>query len=244
MSFNASPLYGETLEASLYMNFGPSKTPAAVTPRSEDRAKAKHCGVFYEVELGDPHSADRDLFPACSEHTLRTLSTPGIPKLEDSENLSVSSFSQNKMPGTFLPSAPRLIFLDLDNTLIPTAWMMEQWKLSGCDTGRKIRSINRHLVNAGFFEVLDEFFHALVQTAPQYQRVVIVTNALASTVHGFYLTDCLPQLRRLLEKYQIPIRSTDCWLPLCGPVPLPHQTGALRELYTTIKVRARSCILF
>lgn len=134
-------------------------------------------------------------------------------------------------------SSPRLVFLDLDNTLIPTAWMMEQWRLSGPDTARTVRAINRHLVAAGLFDVLDRLFDALVNTSPQRQRVVIVTNAVGRTVRGFYLTYCLPQLKQLVEKYRIPIRSTECWLPSCGPIPLPHQDEALRELYTTIKLR-------
>lgn len=133
-------------------------------------------------------------------------------------------------------SLPRLVFLDLDNTLIPTAWMMEQWRKAEGQQTRATESINRDLEKAGLFTALDTFFATMVRSARGPQRIVIVTNAAIKTVETFYLTYCIPQLGPLLKKYLIPIRSTECWLEKCGPVPHPVQEAEFREYYTHIKV--------
>lgn len=136
---------------------------------------------------------------------------------------------------------PRLVFLDLDNTLIPTAWMMEQWRKEPNehqprDTADITASINKCLEEAGLFTALDTFFSTLVGMAKGPQRIVIVTNAAIKTVESFYLTYCIPQLTPLLEKYRIPIRSTERWLERCGAIPPQTQETEFREYYTHVKV--------
>lgn len=134
-------------------------------------------------------------------------------------------------------SLPRLIFLDLDNTLIPTQWIMEQWqkRLAG-DSLRAISYINKRLEAAGLFATLDKFLHAIVRSARGLQRIVIVTNAAAKTVTSFYLALCIPQLDDLLRKYRIPIHSTEKWLSMCGAVPDSTEEDQFREYYTRTKL--------
>lgn len=129
---------------------------------------------------------------------------------------------------------PQLVFLDLDNTLIPTAWMMDQWKLAEGLPAVTLTSINHRLEKSGLFTALDRFFADLVSLKAPH-RIVIVTNAAIKTVESFYLTHCLPQLGDLISKYKIPIRSTQCWVDRCGPVPPAYQGTEFREYYTTVK---------
>lgn len=130
----------------------------------------------------------------------------------------------------------QLVFLDLDNTLIPTSWIMDQWRTSPERTLKRRDEINRKLVVGGLFDALERFFEGLKASATVPQKVVIVTNAAVKTVDSFYLGFMLPQLGAILAKYDVSICSTEVWLEVCGPVPNAANEKAFREYYTHKKL--------
>lgn len=117
---------------------------------------------------------------------------------------------------------------------------MSVWRNQSTDNTHTIAPaavINRRLQGSGLFEMLDRFFSVLVDGARGPQRIVIVTNAAIRTVEHFYLSYCMTQLRPILDKYSIPIRSTELQIRKCGAIPSPSDENAFREYYTQAKVR-------
>lgn len=134
-------------------------------------------------------------------------------------------------------SVGRLIFFDLDNTLIPTSWIMQQWHQDeGNRKDDEARStataMNAALERCGVFDAIGEL---LLCARAASDAVVIVTNAGQKTVENFYLSLILPQLRRILEQLRIPCRSTEEWVNINGPLPSPENEEAFREFYTVVK---------
>lgn len=138
---------------------------------------------------------------------------------------------------------PCLVFLDLDNTLIPTTWMMAQWRApysnepfaQTVDIEReRTRRINEALLVSGLFGKLDELFDELKHSL-NVDMISIVTNAGSKTVEWFYLSYCIPQLKALIAKHGISIQSTERWVKKLGPPPDAAQEDDFREFYTNVK---------
>ncbi|KAH8584452.1 uncharacterized protein ELE39_002546 [Cryptosporidium sp. chipmunk genotype I] len=145
----------------------------------------------------------------------------------------------------------RIIMLDLDNTLIPTNWIMQTWRNIQCEMGNEGDSIDygenekhlyelteqirNELVQVGLFDLLDRFFSELWSTGMAY-KIVIITNAGLRTVELFYLKYCLPKLGDLLNKYNIEIKSTEEYIRKKGPPPSPFREEEYREFYTNAKL--------
>eukprot|EP00914_Ancora_sagittata_P020397 GHVO01040335.1.p1 GENE.GHVO01040335.1~~GHVO01040335.1.p1 ORF type:complete len:353 (+),score=23.63 GHVO01040335.1:165-1223(+) len=136
----------------------------------------------------------------------------------------------------------RIVFLDLDNTLIPTTWIMAQWKKanellnSHYVASRATKAINEILLDSGLFTELDILFSEIAGCR-SVEQIIIVTNAAFQTVTGFYLTHCMPQLIELLNRHNIMIRSTEDWVRQLGPPPCSTCEGEFREFYTNVKFR-------
>ncbi|KAF7457770.1 HAD-like domain containing protein [Cryptosporidium felis] len=145
----------------------------------------------------------------------------------------------------------RIIMLDLDNTLIPTNWIMQTWRNIQCEMGNEGDSIDYNedenslyelteqirseLVNVGLFDLLEKFFSDLWGVG-RAMKIVIVTNAGLRTVELFYLKYCLPKLGDLLSKYNIEIKSTEEYIRKKGPPPSPFREEEYREFYTNAKL--------
>ncbi|KFH04083.1 hypothetical protein TGVAND_318390 [Toxoplasma gondii VAND] len=192
---------------------------------------------------------------SASEETPRTVSpldaapassqSPTCNK-EDGAGASVRRVSSARREAKASPCVasapsgrPRLILLDLDNTLIPTSWIMAQWRSKHCTLGplETVAAIRAALCEAKFFEVLDRFFASLrdERSSGQVSQVVIVTNAGTRTVENFYLQFCLPELGELCAREQVYIHSTEHVVKRLGPVPSITDEEAYREFYTTTK---------
>lgn len=146
----------------------------------------------------------------------------------------------------------RIIFLDLDNTLIPTSWIMQVWRTIQFELGNDIDSIdydesdNRHLyeltkqireklIQVGLFDILEKFFSDLLNVGKAF-KIVIVTNAGIRTVDFFYLKYCLPKLCELLGRFNIEIKSTEDYIRKKGHPPSPFKEEEYREFYTDAKL--------
>ncbi|EZG66635.1 hypothetical protein GNI_078290 [Gregarina niphandrodes] len=132
------------------------------------------------------------------------------------------------------PSRRKIVFFDLDNTLIPTSWIMQHWRNDEKDKPHQqiVREINEKLTRAGLFDALDMMLHRVSKTV---DRIYIVTNAGSKTVENFYLTHTLPQLRDLLRRHSVSLASTEEWVVRSGPPPHPDEDEAFREFYTGVK---------
>lgn len=145
----------------------------------------------------------------------------------------------------------RIIMLDLDNTLIPTNWIMQTWRSIQNNMGNEgdcidygenesnlyelTEQIRNELVQVGLFEILEKFFSDLWNAGKAY-KIVIITNAGLRTVELFYLKYCLPKLGDLLNKYNIEIKSTEEYIRKKGPPPSPFREEEYREFYTNAKL--------
>ncbi|KAH8739437.1 hypothetical protein FG386_000409 [Cryptosporidium ryanae] len=145
----------------------------------------------------------------------------------------------------------RIVMLDLDNTLIPTNWIMQRWRsilsemgteseaIDYCENENSLfkltEQIRSDLVKAGLFDLLDNLFSELREIGKAV-KIVIVTNAGIRTVELFYLKNCLPKLEELMKKYDISIRSTEEYIKRNGPPPSPFKEEEYREFYTNAKL--------
>ncbi|CAD98675.1 hypothetical protein [Cryptosporidium parvum Iowa II] len=166
------------------------------------------------------------------------------------KNLSDNSLDHDSNVDNSQVSA-RIIMLDLDNTLIPTNWIMQTWRNIQCEMGNEGDSIDygenesslyelteqirNELVQVGLFDLLDQFFSDLWSTGMAY-KIVIITNAGLRTVELFYLKYCLPKLGDILKKYNVEINSTEEYIRKKGPPPSPFSEEEYREFYTNAKL--------
>ncbi|KAH7646866.1 hypothetical protein FG379_002018 [Cryptosporidium bovis] len=145
----------------------------------------------------------------------------------------------------------RIVMLDLDNTLIPTNWIMQRWRSVLSEIGSEAESIDycenenslfelteqirSDLIKAGLFDLLESLFSEL-RDVGKAVKIVIVTNAGIRTVELFYLKNCLPKLGELLKRYDVSIRSTEEYIKKNGPPPSPFKEEEYREFYTNAKL--------
>lgn len=127
----------------------------------------------------------------------------------------------------------RIAFFDLDNTLIPTSWIMQYWRSDDFNHLATIQAINGNLVQAGVFEALDDLFS---EVKKHVDDIWIITNAGSKTVEHFYLKLCMPELRSILAKHKVDLFSTERWVTELGPPPTCEDEVAFREFYTIVKV--------
>ncbi|OII76124.1 hypothetical protein cand_007130 [Cryptosporidium andersoni] len=169
-----------------------------------------------------------------------------------SNNLDVyvNSFKQITKDNKLI-RCDRIILLDLDNTLIPTSWIMQKWRNIQYEFGNigdnfesnnneqclymLTESIRTQLEEVGLFDILERLFNDLWNNG-KVLKIVIVTNAGLRTVELFYLKYCLPKLNELIIKYNISIRSTEEYIKKSGPPPSPFQEEDYREFYTNAKL--------
>lgn len=153
------------------------------------------------------------------------------------ECVTTSNEILDQAGGRFFPSkrSDRIAFFDLDNTLIPTSWIMQKWRVDEhrLPHSRIVTAINDALVEAGLFHAIDRL---LTETRRRVDKIIIVTNAGSRTVQNFYLVHTLPQLKELLIRHDVQLTSTEEWVLSLGPPPSPDHEDAFREFYTNVKV--------
>eukprot|EP00917_Polyrhabdina_sp_WS-2016_P016410 GHVP01035484.1.p1 GENE.GHVP01035484.1~~GHVP01035484.1.p1 ORF type:complete len:371 (+),score=59.61 GHVP01035484.1:131-1114(+) len=134
----------------------------------------------------------------------------------------------------------RIAFFDLDNTLIPTNWIMEKWRKNcnertdGPEYRKITNQISRELQHSGVFHAIEMLFERISRDV---DYISIVTNAGSFTLGGFYLQHCMPQLQSTLKKHSIPITSTDVWTSTLGSPPDNGNVDGFRRYYTEMKRR-------
>ncbi|KAJ1609516.1 hypothetical protein OIY81_259 [Cryptosporidium canis] len=145
----------------------------------------------------------------------------------------------------------RIIMLDLDNTLIPTNWIMQTWRNAQYELGNDgdcidysenetelyelTKQIREELVQVGLFDSLEKLFSDLWGDGKAF-KIIIITNAGVRTVELFYLKYCLPKLGELLKRHNVEIRSTEEYIKKKGPPPSPFKECEYREFYTNAKL--------
>ncbi|KAL8440132.1 hypothetical protein Efla_005251 [Eimeria flavescens] len=133
---------------------------------------------------------------------------------------------------------PCLILLDLDNTLIPTGWIMACWRKMQVYFGlqQAVACIRKGLEQAELVGALRSLFDDLRMLREQrHTQIVIVTNAGIRTVQEFYLKMCLPELKELCEREKVYIHSTEHFARRVGPIPPMTEEEAFCEFYTALK---------
>lgn len=146
------------------------------------------------------------------------------------------------------PSRPCLVLLDLDNTLIPTGWIMACWRKMQLYFGlqQAVACIRKGLEQSKLVGALKALFDDLRKLREKrHTQIVIVTNAGLRTVQEFYLRMCLPELRELCEREKVYIHSTEHFARRVGPIPPMTEEEAFCEFYTALKVCAHFvyCVL-
>lgn len=137
------------------------------------------------------------------------------------------------------PRRPCLVLLDLDNTLIPTGWIMACWRKMQLYFGlqQAVAFIRRGLEEAELVGALRSLFDDLRELRERrHTQIVIVTNAGLRTVQDFYLKMCFPELRELCERERVYIHSTEHFASRVGPIPPMTEEEAFCEFYTALKV--------
>lgn len=137
------------------------------------------------------------------------------------------------------PRRPCLVLLDLDNTLIPTGWMLACWRRMQLYFGlqQAVACIRKGLEQAALVQALEALFDDLGRLRRRrHTQIVIVTNAGLRTVQEFYLRLCLPELKELCEREKVYIHSTEHFAPRVGPIPPMTEEEAFCEFYTALKV--------
>ncbi|CBZ50648.1 conserved hypothetical protein [Neospora caninum Liverpool] len=239
----------------------PRRSASSLSPRSSFRHASPWAErgrvaapVHREDAAGTPRLDKTGSGPS-SPRTSRSLSvsrepsSPRPSRLTDQSSVCRSSSlgetldaSDLSPPFSLTPlrGRPRLILLDLDNTLIPTSWIMSQWRSKHCTLGplETVAAIREALYEAKFFQVLGNFFASMRDVRNNgfsLSQVVIVTNAGTRTVENFYLQFCLPELGELCAREQVYIHSTEHVVKRLGPIPPITDEEAYREFYTTTK---------
>ncbi|KAL8271022.1 hypothetical protein Esti_005063 [Eimeria stiedai] len=141
-------------------------------------------------------------------------------------------------PPTGGPRRPCLVLLDLDNTLIPTGWIMACWRKMQLYFGlqQAVACIRKGLEQAELVEALRDLFDDLrALRERRHTQIVIVTNAGLRTVQEFYLKMCLPELKELCEREKVYIHSTEHFARRVGPIPPMTEEEAFCEFYTALK---------
>ncbi|KAL8452446.1 hypothetical protein Emag_002351 [Eimeria magna] len=136
------------------------------------------------------------------------------------------------------PRRPCLVLLDLDNTLIPTGWIMACWRKMQVYFGlqQAVACIRKGLEQAELVEALRALFDDLrALRERRHTQIVIVTNAGLRTVQEFYLKMCLPELKELCEREKVYIHSTEHFARRVGPIPPMTEEEAFCEFYTALK---------
>lgn len=134
---------------------------------------------------------------------------------------------------------PCLVLLDLDNTLIPTGWIMACWRKMQVYFGlqQAVACIRKGLEQAELVRALRALFDDLrLLREKRHTQIVIVTNAGLRTVQEFYLKMCLPELKELCEREKVYIHSTEHFARRVGPIPPMTEEEAFCEFYTALKV--------
>ncbi|CDI86621.1 hypothetical protein, conserved [Eimeria praecox] len=137
------------------------------------------------------------------------------------------------------PRRPCLVLLDLDNTLIPTGWIMACWRKVQLYFGlqQAVACIRKGLEEAALVAALEALFDDLRKLRQQrHTQIVIVTNAGLRTVQEFYLRLCLPELKELCDREKVYIHSTEHFADRVGPIPPMAEEEAFCEFYTALKV--------
>ncbi|OEH75380.1 hypothetical protein cyc_06160 [Cyclospora cayetanensis] len=156
------------------------------------------------------------------------------------------------------PRRPCLVLLDLDNTLIPTGWIMGCWRKMQLYFGlqQAVACIRKGLEQAELVTALRALFDDLRRLREKrHTQIVIVTNAGLRTVQEFYLKMCLPELKELCEREKVYIHSTEHFArkyhefdfviqrylnALLCQAPIPLQ-GAVQDEEARSPCRAPSC---
>lgn len=136
------------------------------------------------------------------------------------------------------PRRPCLVLLDLDNTLIPTGWIMACWRKMQVYFGlqQAVACIRKGLEQAELVGALRALFDDLrILRERRHTQIVIVTNAGLRTVQEFYLKMCLPELKELCEREKVYIHSTEHFARRVGPIPPMTEEEAFCEFYTALK---------
>ncbi|KAL8437817.1 hypothetical protein ACSSS7_000698 [Eimeria intestinalis] len=144
----------------------------------------------------------------------------------------------NEGPPAGGPRRPCLVLLDLDNTLIPTGWIMACWRKMQVYFGlqQAVACIRKGLEQAELVDALRSLFDDLrALRERRHTQIVIVTNAGLRTVQEFYLKMCLPELKELCEREKVYIHSTEHFARRVGPIPPMTEEEAFCEFYTALK---------
>ena len=147
-----------------------------------------------------------------------------------------NAIRQDLLTSPSVPYRAQALLLDLDNTLIPTSWIMSQWQAARAKNKLVVERIRSAVEESGIFIIIDDLLMKL-KTSLHIDFIKIVTNAGMKTVEDFYLGYCVPELGNILEKHNIEIESTQKWAGSLGPAPPESDDDGFRDYYINIKFR-------
>jgi len=132
----------------------------------------------------------------------------------------------------------KCMILDLDDTLIPTTWLMTQYRnlMKMSSSKDVIEEIRLMLIKSDLYENLNLLMSKIISL--NVEKIYVVTNAAQKTVEQFYFSLIMPELKEIFVKFDIEVISTSYWTNQMGLPPPQEREKEYRDYFTIAKKHA------